>query len=157
MRWEDADRESGWWTIPAEVTKNKLSHHVPLPASALAILEALGPGPDPKGWVFPSPSADGPVRSNTKPAADVCKASKVAFTPHDLRRTAASYMASMGVSRFTVSKILNHVDNGVTAVYDRYAYDREKREAVEAWARRLETILAGKKADDGKVVALRPA
>jgi len=48
------------------------------------------------------------------------------FTPHDLRRTAASKMASEGVSRLVVSKILNHKDQGVTAVYDRHSYDLEK-------------------------------
>jgi integrase len=42
--------------------------------------------------------------------------SGVSFGPHDLRRTPASYMASMGMSRFVVSKILNHVETGVTSV-----------------------------------------
>jgi hypothetical protein len=50
-------------------------------------------------------------------------------------------MASMGVPRLVIARILNHAESGVTAVYDRYSYDREKREALEAWARRLEEIL----------------
>jgi Phage integrase family len=52
------------------------------------------------------------------------------LTAHDLRRTAASRMTGMGIPRLTVSKILNHVEPGVTAVYDRHSYDREKREAL---------------------------
>ncbi len=68
------------------------------------------------------------------------------FTPHDLRRTAASHMASMGTSRTTIGKILNHVELGVTAVYDRHGYDQEKRKALNAWARKLENIISGKKA-----------
>jgi len=36
----------------------------------------------------------------------------------------------IGIPRSTVSKILNHVEPGVTAVYDRYSYDKEKREAI---------------------------
>ena len=51
-------------------------------------------------------------------------------------------MASMGVPRLVIARILNHAESGVTAIYDRYSYDREKREALEAWARRLEEILA---------------
>jgi hypothetical protein len=54
-------------------------------------------------------------------------------------------MTSMGIARLTVAKLLNHTERGVTAVYDRYAYDREKQEAVEAWARRLEHIVAGER------------
>ena len=38
-------------------------------------------------------------------------------------------MVGAGVSRLVVSKILNHVETGVTAVYDRHRYDREKRAA----------------------------
>jgi len=55
---------------------------------------------------------------------------------HDLRRTAATFMTSMGVSRLVVSKILNHVESGVTAVYYRHSYDEEKREALTRWGRR---------------------
>jgi integrase len=67
--------------------------------------------------------------------------SKVNFTPHDLRRTAASHMTGMGISRLVVSKLLNHVERGVTAVYDRHSYDQEKRAALEAWGSRLERII----------------
>ena len=68
--------------------------------------------------------------------------SKVAnCTPHDFRRTAASLMTGMGVSRLTVKKLLNHVDNEITAVHDRHSYDSEKRLALEAWGRRVEEIV----------------
>jgi integrase len=67
----------------------------------------------------------------------------VNVTPHDLRRTAASGMTSLGITRLVVSKILNHVETGVTAVYDRHSYDREKKAALEAWAARLEEIVTG--------------
>lgn len=64
-----------------------------------------------------------------------------AFTPHDLRRTAATQMASIGIPRLTIGKVLNHVEEGVTSVYDRYAYDAEKRQALEAWAHRLADLV----------------
>ena len=51
-------------------------------------------------------------------------------------------MASAGVPRLVIAKVLNHVEQGVTAVYDRHSYDGEKRAALDTWARDLMTILA---------------
>src|SRR5712692_10085515 len=63
------------------------------------------------------------------------------FRGHDLRRTAASMMASGGIPRLTISKILNHVERSVTAVYDRHSYDAEKRAALTWWDEKLKEIL----------------
>jgi hypothetical protein len=52
------------------------------------------------------------------------------FVSPDPRRTAASQMTTIGISRLVVSKILNHAEPGVTAVYDRHSYDAEKRAAL---------------------------
>jgi hypothetical protein len=49
----------------------------------------------------------------------------------------------MGIPRLVVSKILNHVERGVTAVYDRHSYDNEKHQALEAWGRKLQAIVEG--------------
>jgi integrase len=65
------------------------------------------------------------------------------FRGHDLRRTAASIMASGGISRLTISKILNHVERSITAVYDRHSYDAEKRAALDWWDIKLGAILGG--------------
>jgi integrase len=63
------------------------------------------------------------------------------FTPHDLRRTAATHMTEMGISRLVVSKILNHVDSHITAIYDRHSYDTEKWNALEAWSNKLKQMI----------------
>ena len=63
------------------------------------------------------------------------------FTPHDLRRTVASMMTKSGVDRLVLKKILNHADREVTAVYDRYEYDKEKQVAMRTWDRDLKKIL----------------
>jgi integrase len=64
---------------------------------------------------------------------------------HDLRRTAASFMASGGLPRFVISRILNHSEEkDITSVYDRYSYDAEKRRAMEFWDRLLTAVLANK-------------
>jgi len=52
----------------------------------------------------------------------------------------------MGIPRLTVKKILNHAEREVTAVYDRHSYDDEKRQALEAWATRLMTVVSEKSA-----------
>ncbi len=54
-------------------------------------------------------------------------------------------MTGMGISRLTVKKVLNHAERDVTAVYDRHSYDPEKWTALDAWGRRLDAILVGKK------------
>jgi integrase len=100
--------------------------------------------------VFLSPTKKGPVRSIWKATASIRENSGVDFVPHDMRRTAASRMTGdLGVSRLTVSKILNHVESGVTAVYDRHSYDREKREALDAWGSHLIKIVENERASIG--------
>jgi hypothetical protein len=56
-------------------------------------------------------------------------------------------MAGSGVQRLVISKILNHVETGVTAVYDRHSYDNEKKIALDAWAETLTAIIEQKSAD----------
>jgi len=162
MRWADLDIKGAVWTIPAEGAKNRLSHRVPLNATALEVLEGL---PRICEYVFPKArTADGPIDHNTLSGA-VRKALlkprakdraplpiKERFTPHDLRRTAASFMASAGVQRFIVGQVLNHVESGVTRVYDRHGYDKEKRKALDRWDRLLRSIVAGE--TGGKVVRI---
>jgi integrase len=62
---------------------------------------------------------------------------------HDLRRTFASGMARIGVAPHVVEKVLNHANgqiSGVAAIYNRHGYTDEKRGALEAWTRNLDTI-----------------
>lgn len=49
--------------------------------------------------------------------------------------------ASNGISRLVVSKLLNHVENSVTAIYDRHSYDKEKKQAMELWGTKLRGIV----------------
>ena len=148
LRWSDVDLQNGWWTIPADQSKNGFSHRVPLSSTARTILESLQPLTGDSRWVFPSPARQGPVVEVKKVIRNVQAKTGIAFRGHDLRRTAASRMAGSGVSRLVVAKVLNHVETGVTAVYDRHTYDREKRAALDLWARQLEAILTEQQAAD---------
>jgi integrase len=53
---------------------------------------------------------------------------------HDLRRTAGTHIARLGFQRLVVSKILGHVESGVTQIYELHSYDEEKKAALQAWA-----------------------
>ncbi len=154
-RWEDIDLGAAWWTIPEEIAKNNLPHRVPLSPLACRLLKAARKESPGSVFVFPHPRKESHI--NEEAVTKAVRRNETFFglehwTPHDLRRTAASQMASMGTPRLTIGKILNHVEPGVTAVYDRHSYDQEKRKALNAWARKLESIISGKKA---KVIELK--
>jgi integrase len=65
------------------------------------------------------------------------------FTPHDLRRTAATFMAESGELDEVIDAVLNHAKQGVIKVYNLYRYDKEKQKALESWARKLTSITNG--------------
>ena len=140
MRWADVDLANSWWTIPAGISKNKLPHRVPLSSTATAIIQGLDPGADARP-VYVLDGARG-RRQQSEAAATFAVED---FRGHDLRRTAASLMAGGGVPRLVISKILNHVETGVTAVYDRHGYDAEKQAALNWWSTKLNAILDGKR------------
>jgi len=142
--WSEFDLNNGWWTIPSEKAKNNLSHRVPLSSLALQLLEQIKLLSGTSRWLFPSRQGDKPVLDTSIDHALHKNEAKFAippFTPHDLRRTAASHMTGMVVPRLTVSKILNHIESGITAVYDRHSYDQEKRQALDLWVDKLSKIL----------------
>ena len=144
--WCEIDLRTGWWTIPGERGKNGLAHRVPLSPPAVKVLKSLRSLTGDSPWVFPSPKKEGASIAHVQKAIErIVERSGVDFRGHDLRRTAASLMVGGGVPRLVVSKILNHVETGVTAVYDRHSYDLEKRAALDFWGRRLEAIVANKR------------
>ena len=146
MEWNDLDLDTAWWTIPAEKSKNRLAHRVPLTPLALRIIsqmQSLTGGAKTNQYVFPSPKGDGPIENVQKAIQRIKESTGINFVGHDLRRTAASMMTGMGVPRLVVGKILNHVEPGVTKVYDRHSYDKEKREALESWSKRLMVLVSG--------------
>ena len=78
------------------------------------------------------------------------------WSAHDLRRTALTGMARLGVAPIVLGHVANHRTTtraGVTmAVYSQYTYDKEKRAALDLWASRLVAICGGAAAS---VVPLR--
>jgi integrase len=152
--WSELNLDEGWWTIPGKKTKNGLTHRVPLSDLAFELLAQIKPLAENSKWLFPSPNKATHITERSLNKAldrNMDLIGNDPFGPHDLRRTMASHMTGMGISRLVVQKVLNHSEPGITRVYDRYGYDIEKRQALEAWGRKLESILTGKK---GKVIPL---
>jgi integrase len=74
---------------------------------------------------------------------------------HDLRRTAATGMAKLGIPPHVVDRVLNHVSGtirGVAAIYNRHGYSEERKRALEAWAHYVETLI---RPVDSNVVPIR--
>ena len=137
--------EGDLWTIPGSLTKNKRSHAVPLSRQALEILAPWLAGAT--SCVLTSPrKREQPltVGALSHAARRISKKLGFAFTPHDLRRTAATFMPKLGVLRFIVARVLNHTEHTVTDIYDRYSYLSEKREALQRWGDHLETLVRPK-------------
>ena len=141
--WSEFDLVAEWWTIPAAKAKNGNSHRVPLSTLVLELLHSVKNLSGNSRWLFPSAKNDKPMRGEAiDHAIRRCLFKDVKpFTPHDLRRSGASHITGMGISRLVVSKLRNHVESGVTAIYDRHSYDNEKRRALEAWGEKLNSIL----------------
>ncbi|SHJ23625.1 Site-specific recombinase XerD [Malonomonas rubra DSM 5091] len=157
MHWSEIDGE--WWTLPGDRTKNDEVQRVYLSSLALELLGLPG-----EGFVFPSPRTDWPIKINALAHAlkraqtpedkgDDPAINTKPFTPHDLRRSAATHIAEMGYSEFLIGKILNHKNKSITAVYNRHQYDNEKKQALEAWGRKLKSIIEKKQPDN--VIELR--
>ena len=151
MRWDEID--GNIWTLPGDRTKNRRTHVVPLNGVARDILEQLRGRND--EFVFPSLFRPGRhVAAFQTTVRRVRELSGVAdFRTHDLRRTFATEITKLKFTQFIVGRLLNHVQNSVTARYDRNEYLDEKVEASEAWGRRLRGIVD----DEAKVVQLVPA
>lgn len=156
MRWQDIDARSHSWTFPAEFVKNAHGHRAYLNETARTLLEGV-PRDDRGVWVFPK-SVMGDYkhvgrRLAQRTRANIVVEPKAQGAARDPAPTfavvicaapQASLMASGGVPRFVISRILNHSANkDITSVYDRYSYDSEKRAAMEFWNRQLSAILKG--------------
>jgi integrase len=66
------------------------------------------------------------------------------FTPHDLRRTAATIARRGGAKREDVKALLDHLEGDVTATYDKYDMLPEKRRVVAILEAELRKIIGVK-------------
>lgn len=152
--WQHIDLEDGVWFIPEANTKGKApAHTVYLSAFAIRQFEALKAITGKSKWCFPSEddTCHLDVKSPTKQIGDrqatlksakpLTNRSKAAdslvlgtekWTPHDLRRTGATLLQSLGVEQHVIERMTNHAEqNRMQRIYQRHDYAAEQR---EAWA-----------------------
>ncbi len=136
MRRDELDLKHRIWNLPGARTKNGYPHSVPLSELAMSIIERGKGGPSVSPRAVAKTIARAQERFNLQP-----------WTAHDLRRTALTGMAKLGVAPIVLGHIANHrttTKSGITlGVYVHHAYEKEKREALELWASRLQGIIAG--------------
>jgi integrase len=168
MAWSEIDKK--WWAIPSERIKTRNhrqeSHRVFLTPLALLV---IGVNPGYSEFVFPGPAVIDPVeqkavfpplqrkalshmvcdeRAGGRPAGDGKKTEVMKeyfglprWTPHDLRRTAATKLSELGCPDEIIDAILNHAKRGVIGIYNRNKYDKEKQEWLTKWAEYLERLV----------------
>ncbi len=159
LPWAELDLDAATWVLPAARSKNKRTNLVPLVPAVVAMLRRRQEDAV-CAYVFPA------VRRPHITDADLSRPLKAVclrlaawgvpiapFTPHDLRRTVETGMAAAKVPKEYRDRVLNHVDGSVGGMhYNMHDYEDEKRGALQAWARRLETLLTG---EASNVVTLR--
>lgn len=142
MRWSEISFDERVWEIPAERSKNGKPHSVPLTPFALTILKELPRFLD-CDLVFTTTRTT-PISGITKMHKRICANSGTSsWRLHDLRRAAATNMAKLKIPPHEIERVLNHVSgtiSGVAAVYNRYGYEDEKRDALEKWGEFLEQL-----------------
>jgi integrase len=145
----ELDRAAPTWTLRGTRTKNRETMCVPLTELAIELIRRAIALSGESGFVFPSPMGNAAITPHaaTRAMSRWRKTLQIKdFRVHDLRRTCATGMARLGVPRFHVSLVLDHVSvthGTITgAVYDKYTYDAEKRAALEKWSTHLLRLLA---------------
>ena len=144
MQWVWIDFEKKYLVLPANVTKNKHPHLVPLVQPAIELLEMVkGLAPN-SPYVFPGPSGQ-PLNWIQKASGKVLEAAGIEDgRHHDTRRVVQTNMAELGVAPHVADMVLNHAVKGAPrsrAHYDMYHYIPEKRDALTRWVQRLTEIL----------------
>ena len=148
------------WILPPARSKNGRAHLTPLSEPArCAMLAALELAGNDEPHLFPSRAVKGaPITAHAlavamaRFAADVDPKAGKSWqaeppSPHDLRRTVATRLAELGIAKEDRDAVLNHTPRDVGKKhYDLYDREREKRHALELWARTLTGIIENKKA-----------
>ncbi|MGR3804906.1 MAG: tyrosine-type recombinase/integrase [Marinibacterium profundimaris] len=167
--WDEIDLRAGMWTIQpgrkaAKIPSGGKPHRVPLPAEAVALLEAL-PRLDGSPYVFFAPRGgelsdmsvsavmrrmqEAEVKAGGSGYLD--PTTKRPAVPHGLRSTFRQWAAEQGFPRDMAEIALAHVVGGeVERAYMRSDMLDRRRDMMAAWA----SFLRGDKAQAANVVTL---
>jgi integrase len=153
LRWSEIDFDRGVISLPGERTKNARPHEIPMAPTVRALLQAQ-PKIDGRDLVFGQPGG-GPFSglSGCKERLDARIAELNNGQPlapwvhHDLRRSAATGMAEIGIQPHIIEAVLNHVSGhkgGIAGIYNRAQYAAEKAQALARWDKHVHTAISDK-------------
>jgi integrase len=169
MTWREVDRHAALWTLPRSRAKNGQEHSVPLSNAAVAVLEACPEIAGAARYVFTT-TGETPVSGFSRAKSrldrealailkmdveergeDPATVTLPDWRLHDLRRTAATGMARLGIDLPVIEKVLNHVSGsfaGIVGVYQRHSYEDEKKRALEAWGSFVTALVTDRPKDN---------
>ncbi len=135
LAWGEVDLEERVIVIPGTRMKNRREHRIALCDEAVRILAGI---PRHRERVFP-------VMHWSKAKAELDERSGVSnWRIHDLRRAVASGLGKLGTPPHVIAACLSHrTARGATAVYARYSYEKEKRQAILQWCAHLMGLVSG--------------
>lgn len=143
LKWSEIDADKATIKLSAERTKNGREHILPLSPLALQIVKQIEKRPG-RDFLFGKTAAGGFVWwAKRKTLVN----GLAHWTIHDLRRTAATHMAELGIEPHIIEAILNHVSGhktGVAGIYNRASYGKQMRIALDRWAVHIEGIVTGR-------------
>lgn len=146
-RWEHVDFERCLWHLPASSTKTQEAINIPLAPPVIQWFDEIHRLTGESVWILPARRIQNSRLNITSQTLDRAL-SKVAhglprFVIHDLRRTARTQLAALGIPWDIAERCLNHKMQGVRGVYDRHDYMAERRDALEKWADMITRLEAG--------------
>ena len=133
--WSEFDFDAGIWHLPAKRTKTEAAISIPLSDAVMGWFEALKKLSFGSNWVLPARKMQNNVHvseSTLGVALAKIQHGLEPFTIHDMRRTAKTLLASLGVPPHISERCLNHKIKGVEGVYDGYDYFEERKAALNA-------------------------
>jgi integrase len=146
MRGGELSADGKTWTIPGARTKNKLTHVVPLSPLVRSLIESV----ETTGQFVFTINGKTPVAMGSELKSTLDASMKIPpWQFRDLRRTAATGMADIGIAPHIVEAALNHISGskaGVAGTYNRALYKEEKAAALERWAAHIEGLVSGRAA-----------
>jgi integrase len=129
--------------LPGYRTKNGRVHVVPLSQPALAILKARQQNG--REYVFGVGEHGFSGFSKSKERLDTWTPLAKPWIIHDLRRSAATGMAKLGIQPHIIEAILNHASGhkaGVAGIYNQATYEPEKRAGLHLWAKHISELVS---------------
>lgn len=149
LRWSEVSDDR--IVLPPDRTKNSREHTIFLAPAAREILSSRPRRAD-RDFVF-GRRHDRPLsgwsvlKTSLDARIEASEASVAHWTHHDLRRTAATRMAEIGIAPHIIEAVLNHVSghkHGVAGVYNRADYEIQKRQALTIWSDHVLAVVEGR-------------